>query len=256
MEEKKNAKPVVSVVMPMHNSAKYLREAIESVRAQTYRRWELLIIDDASTDGSADIAREYAEKDDRIHVLKNENPIGMPSAPRNIGIQEARGRFIAFLDSDDMWYAHKLEQQLPLFRDPFVAIAYSNYEKTDENSKRRDRIVSAPRQADYKTLLRGNVIGNLTGIYDTRKTGKVIIKDTHHEDYAMWLQILHMGFIARNTGTIAAAYRITNGSVSASKLRTMQWQWNIYRNIEHIPPMKSAWYFLHYAYKAFFKSLI
>lgn len=256
MARKKNNRPVVSVVMPMYNSVKYLKEAVDSVLSQTFHNWELIIVDDGSTDGCTEIAKEYEQADKRIHLLINPTPIGMPSAPRNIGIKAARGRYIAFLDSDDMWYPHKLEQQLPLFRDPLVAIAYSNYEKTDENSKRRDRIVSAPRQADYTMLLKGNVIGNLTGIYDTRKTGKVMIKDTRHEDYAMWLQILHQGFIAKNTGTIAAAYRVTSGSVSASKFRTMQWQWNIYRSIEHIPPLKSAWYFVHYAYKAFFKSLI
>lgn len=247
---------LVSIIMPMHNSEQYLRESIESVLAQTYPHWELLIIDDASTDSSTDIVKEYAAKEQRISLLHNEQNIKMPSAPRNVGIMAAKGRYIAFLDSDDVWFPQKLEQQLPMFSDNRVAIVYSNYEKMDEQGRRNDRFIFAPHRATYRTLLCGNIIGNLTGIYDTHKVGKVIIRDIHHEDYAMWLSILKKGFIAKNTGTTLAAYRVRNSSVSSQKLRVCKWQWDVYRKVEHLSIVKSAFYFCCYAFNAFFKSII
>lgn len=250
------ANDLVSVIMPMHNSARYLHESIKSVIAQTYKEWELLIIDDFSEDSSYAIAEEYVALDSRIHLLKNHDRKGMPSAPRNVGVQAATGRYIAFLDSDDLWFPQKLEQQLALFTDNRTAIVYSNYEKIDENGTREDRLVTAPPQATYRTLLCGNVIGNLTGIYDTHKVGKVSIQDIHHEDYAMWLYILKQGYNAQNTGTTLAAYRVNRGSVSSNKLKAVTWQWHIYRKIEHLSLLRSVFYFVFYAFKAFIKGLI
>jgi glycosyltransferase involved in cell wall biosynthesis len=251
-----HTKGMVSVIMPMYNSERYIRESIESVLAQTYTNWELLIINDFSKDQSVSIAKEYVKKDSRIHLLNNDRRIGMPSAPRNVGVQAAKGRYISFLDSDDIWFPQKLEQQVALFDDNRIAIVYSNYEKIDENGNRCNRLVIAPPFATYKSLLGGNVIGNLTGIYDTKKAGKAIIKDIHHEDYAMWLHILKQGYNAQNTGTTLAAYRETSQSISSNKFKVTAWQWNIYRNVEHLSFFQSVFYFISYAWKAFFKSII
>lgn len=246
---------LISIIMPMHNSAAFVGEAIESVLAQSYSEWELIIVDDESTDASVSIVEAYAQKDSRIRLFRNPKPIKMPSAPRNMGLSMAKGRYIAFLDSDDMWLPEKLTQQIPLMQNPQVAIVYSNYEKMTESGKKTGRVIKAPRQADYKKLLRGNVIGNLTGIYDKEKVGIVPFLNIHHEDYAMWLSILKRGFIAQNTGTVAARYRLSSSSVSTNKYRVLSWQWNIYRNIEHISIMKSTIYFVSYAFKAFLKTL-
>lgn len=250
-----NTQTLISIIMPMHNSAAFVGEAIESVLAQSYREWELIIVDDESTDASVSIVEAYAQKDSRIRLFRNPKPIKMPSAPRNMGLSMAKGRYIAFLDSDDMWLPEKLTQQIPLMQNPQVAIVYSNYEKMTESGKKTGRVIKAPRQADYKKLLRGNVIGNLTGIYDKEKVGIVPFLNIHHEDYAMWLSILKRGFIAQNTGTVAARYRLSSSSVSTDKYRVLSWQWNIYRNIEHISIMKSTIYFVSYAFKAFLKTL-
>ena len=249
-----NTQTLISIIMPMHNSAAFVGEAIESVLAQSYREWELIIVDDESTDASVSIVEAYAQKDSRIRLFRNPKPIKMPSAPRNMGLSMAKGRYIAFLDSDDMWLPEKLTQQIPLMQNPQVAIVYSNYEKMTESGKKTG-VIKAPRQADYKKLLRGNVIGNLTGIYDKEKVGIVPFLNIHHEDYAMWLSILKRGFIAQNTGTVAARYRLSSSSVSTNKYRVLSWQWNIYRNIEHISIMKSTIYFVSYAFKAFLKTL-
>lgn len=250
-----NTQTLISIIMPMHNSAAFVGEAIESVLAQSYSEWELIIVDDESTDASVSIVEAYAQKDSRIRLFRNPKPIKMPSAPRNMGLSMAKGRYIAFLDSDDMWLPEKLTQQIPLMQNPQVAIVYSNYEKMTESGRKTGRVIKAPRQADYKKLLRGNVIGNLTGIYDKEKVGIVPFLNIHHEDYAMWLSILKRGFIAQNTGTVAARYRLSSSSVSTNKYRVLSWQWNIYRNIEHISIMKSTIYFVSYAFKAFLKTL-
>lgn len=250
------AEGLVSIIMPLLNSEKYLGEAIESVLRQTYTDWELLIIDDGSTDNSLSIAYEYAQKDYRISVYVNPNHTGLPSSPRNYGIQISKGGYIAFLDSDDVWLKDKLSQQIPLLKDNRTAVVYSDYEKIDEEGKRSARIVSAPIQTDYKNLLYGNIIGNLTGIYDVTKIGKQYFPSIHHEDYAFWLSALKSGYIARSTGTITALYRIHSESVSSNKLRNISWQWNIYRNIENISLVRSLWYFISYALKGVVKSFI
>lgn len=240
----------------MYNSGRFIREAINSVLAQTYTDWELLVIDDGSTDNSVDIVREYADKDQRIRLLFNDRHIGIPSAPRNEGVRNAKGRFIAFLDSDDIWHPQKLENQLPLFKKNDVVIVYSNYEKINEQGVKTKRIVTMPQLATYKTLLYDCVIGNLTGIYDISKVGKVAFKDVHQEDYVMWLNILKKGGIALNTNTVEGEYRVVSNSLSSNKIKTLGWHWAVYRKLEHLSFFKSCYYFVHYAFNALAKALI
>ena len=246
---------LVSIIMPMHNAERFIDRAITSVIEQTWQSWELLVVDDASTDRSVSIVKEYEKRDSRIHLLVNKNHVYMPSAPRNLGVQHAKGRFIAFLDSDDCWLPNKLEEQIPLFEDSEVAIVYSNYEKMSEDGKRNNRIVYAPKVTNYEKLLCGNIIGNLTGVYDTKKVGKILFNDIHHEDYVMWLSILKRGHIAKNTNTVTAIYRVRKQSVSSKKLYLLTWQWNIYRSIEHLDILHSIYYYVNYAIRAFLKSL-
>lgn len=202
------------------------------------------------------LGTSYGEKDERIKYLKTEYASGSPTLPRNIGIKNSQGRYIAFLDSDDIWLPNKLETQLHLFSDNKTAIVYSNYEKIAENGQRNSRIVVAPFTMDYQHLLLGNVIGCLTAIYDTEKVGKVYFSDYPHEDYIMWLSILKKGYIARNTNTVTALYRVRYNSVSSNKLKVISWQWEIYRSVEKLGYWKSVLFFISYAYKAFRKSLV
>lgn len=241
---------MVSIVTPSYNASAFISQAIESVLAQTYTDWEMLIVDDCSTDHSAAIIRDYCRRNPRIRYLKTDAPSGSPAVPRNLGIAHARGRYIAFLDSDDVWLPRKLEEQLACFARPDTAIVFSNYEKVGANGERAGRVVAAPPQTTYRALLKGNVIGNLTGIYDTAKTGKVYCLPSRHEDYILWLSILKKGFIARNTNRVHALYRIREHSLSANKWNAAAWQWNIYRNIEKIGWLPACYYFLHYAWKA------
>ena len=240
----------------MQNSEAFVPKAIESVLAQTYTDWELLVVNDGSTDNSVEIVKQYVAKDSRIHLFHNDNPTGLPAAPRNIGIRHARGRYIAFLDSDDLWFSHKLSQQLPFFKDERVGVVYGDYEKMDEAGHRNGRIVLAPMYSTYHSLLKGNVIGNLTGIYDREKVGTVMVQPIHHEDYVLWLSVLKLGFVAQNTGTIVGAYRIRRSSLSSKKMHVIAWQWDVYRKSEHLSLLRSAYCFICYAYKATVKLLV
>lgn len=246
---------LVSVIMPVHNAEKYLDESIGSVLRQTYPHWELLVVDDCSTDSSPSIIAGYTAQDSRIRYYHTSSPSGSPCLPRNMGIKAAKGRFIAFLDSDDCWLPTKLEEQLPLFEKPDVGIVYSDYEKMSENGERNQRVVKAPSCVNYRQLLLGNVIGCLTAVYDTAKVGKVYFENHSHEDYILWLSILKKGYIAQNSGKVSACYRVREHSVSSNKLKALSWQWDIYRNVEKIGLLKAVYCFTHYAYKAFRKAI-
>ena len=251
-----NVRQNVSIIMPVYNAERFIDEAIDSVISQTYFDWELLIVDDCSTDKSSTIVKNYLRNDSRIRYLKTDKCSGSPAFPRNLGINEAKGRYIAFLDSDDIWLPNKLEDQLKVLVQPEIAIVFSNYEKIGWDSKRYGRKIIAPSIVDYLLLLKGNCIGCLTAMYDTVKVGKVFFKNMGHEDYIMWLSILKKGYQARNTDTVAALYRVGGHSISSNKLKTMLWQWSILRNEEQLPIYKATFYFMYYMVKALKKIVI
>lgn len=250
-------KDLVSVIMPVYNAGTFLKEAIQSVISQTYPYWELLTVDDCSTDESKAIIHAFMKEDNRIHYYRTDRPSGSPTLPRNIGIEKAQGRYIAFLDSDDVWLPEKLAQQLPFFNYSDTAIVYSDYEKISEQGIRNGRIVVAPALTNYRKLLCGNVIGCSTAVYDTAKIGgKVFFEYISHEDYILWLSILKKGKVARNTGIVDTLYRVRNRSVSSNKRKAISWQWNIYVNVEKVGYIKAVYYFINYACKAYRKSKI
>lgn len=246
-------KVLVSIIMPCYNGEKYLPDAIQSVINQTFPDWELIIVDDHSTDNSITIIEEFCKKESRIRFFHTAKSTGLPATPRNLGIQEARGRYIAFLDCDDMWLPTKLERQIPLFVVKNVAIVFSFYSKMDNVGNYKINSIASPVFVSYDYMLNGNCIGNLTAVYDTKKCGKVFQKEIHHEDYVMWLSILQKGFYALNTNTVEAIYRENKFSVSGSKLKIFKWQWNILRNELKIPLLHTVKYFFRYAMRGFIK---
>jgi glycosyltransferase involved in cell wall biosynthesis len=236
----------VSIITPNYNCAPYIAQAIESVRAQSFPDWELIIADDCSTDGSPGIAAGYAEKDRRIRLFGTPSHSGSPLQPRNLALQMARGRYIAFLDSDDLWLPGKLERQIALLGNRQTAIVFSDYEKISKEGRRNARVIRAPIAVTYRDLLKSNYIGNLTALCDTEKTGRLFFEHPGHEDYALWLGILRRGFTARNTGTVEALYRVRKGSVSAGKGAALKWQWDIYRRQMKLSAPRSACFFCSY----------
>lgn len=249
-------RPLVSIIMPTYNEARYLESSIRSVLAQTYQDWELLVIDDCSTDETSILLEKLKEKDVRIKIFRTDKASGSPTLPRNVGIEKAQGQYIAFLDSDDLWIPTKLEHQIVLFEQYMDAvIVYSNYRKMGENGVVHHHLFTAPDSTSYYRLLKGNVMGCLTVMYDTKKVGKRFFPCCGHEDYALWLSMLKEGGAAYNTNTVEAQYRLKISSVSSNKFRAMGWQWHIYTQIEKLGLLRSAYYFVHYAVRAVIKRL-
>jgi glycosyltransferase involved in cell wall biosynthesis len=247
---------MVSIITPCYNAEEYLSQTIESVLSQTCQDWEMLIVDDCSSDGSAQIIEEYSRKDSRIKYLKTDRRSGSPTLPRNIGIENAGGRYIAFLDSDDLWLPGKLDSQLnAIKKNKDAAIVFSYYEKIAEDGTRSARVIKSPASVTYDKLLRGNVIGCLTGMYDVDKVGKTYFVNEGHEDYILWLSILKKGYTAVNTEDLQALYRVRERSVSSDKGKAARWQWRIYRDVEKLNLFKSLFCFTCYAFKAIVKVL-
>lgn len=245
-------KPFVSIITPCYNAENFIRETIESVIAQTYHHWEMIIVDDCSKDNSAKIINEYVAKDPRIKYFKTDKPSGSPTLPRNIGIKRAQGRFITFLDADDMYCPTKLENQLRQFSDR-VGIVFSNYEKIRFDGTRNNRIIVGPKVVTYNKLLESGYIGCGTMMYDSSKTGLMQFKHVGQEDYVFALEILKKGYVALNTNSVEALYRIVENSRSAQKLEMAKRQWTVLRDIERLPLIKALYYFCHYAIKGVLK---
>lgn len=245
MRQSAGTNNLVSIIMPCFNAKKYILDAINSVLEQTYPYWELIIIDDCSTDGSADLILEYFGKDKRIKMVRLKQNSGIAVA-RNTGIELANGRYIAFLDSDDLWLPFKLEKQLDFMQKNNLALTYSSYFIIDRNGKIIG-IRNAPKMLTYKMLLKSNFIGNLTGIYDISVLGKVYSENVKHEDYTLWLKILKKVKYAKGIQEPLAKYRVSVG-YSKNKLKAALWQWNILREIEGLNIIKSLYYFSWYIF--------
>lgn len=240
--------PAVSVITPVWNAAATLAATVASVRAQSAPDWEMWLIDDGSTDASLALAEGLAAQDPRIRVLELGENRG-PGAARNAGIRAARGRFIAFLDADDLWRPEKLAVQLAVLRagHPFV---FSAYRRMDEGGRTLG-VAAAPERIDYARALRGNAIGCLTAIYDTAHFGKVEMPEIRRrQDYALWLALLRRGPAARGLPDVLADYRVRPGSLSADKWVAARATWAVLREVERLPAPRASYYFLHYAARA------
>lgn len=244
---------LVSIITPSYNSAKFIGKTIDSVISQTYKNWEMIIIDDCSTDSSAEFIKTYEEKDSRIKLVQLKENSGAAVA-RNIGIQLAQGRFIAFLDSDDSWLPEKLEKQLKFMLINNYYFTYTSYFKINENNEILGTMY-IPSKVNYSQLLKTCVIGCLTVIYDAEKIGKQefpLIRK--RQDFALWLKILKKVDYAYGLQENLANYTIRSDSISANKLNAAKYNWFLYRNIEKLSLFVSFYYFLHYVIKGIIRS--
>lgn len=231
--------------MPLYNGKKYVKESIDSVFAQTYDDWELLITDDCSTDGSFEYVQELIKNEPRARIFKLEKNSGAAFA-RNNSINEAMGRFIAFLDSDDLWAPGKLEKQVQYMLDNNIGFSYSNYSVFSQDKQTVITEYKAKRTASYKSLLGHCYIGCLTAMYDIEKVGEVYMPTNapKREDYATWLAILKKGVTAYNIGLNLATYRLVEGSVSSKKRKMLKHQWHLFRKVEKFNIIKS-WFYIN-----------
>lgn len=235
---------LVSVIMPAYNSDNFIDTSISSVLNQTYHNLELIIINDSSTDKTENIIKKYI--DNRIVYLKNEKNLGVAKS-RNLGINIAKGRFIAFLDSDDVWDFEKLEKQVSFMISREIPFTYCSYKKIDESGNYLTT-VHAPASLNKNKLLKTCYIGCLTAIYDTKLIGKVFMpENTLREDYATWLKILNDVKEIKGLQYSLASYRIHKNQNSRTKLKMAKENWKIYRNFENLNKVKSIYYFLNYS---------
>lgn len=247
--------PLVSVIMPCYNMENYVADSIASVQRQTYPHWELLIVDDASTDGTVEIVKEMAGQDDKIHFVVKTEHSGIADT-RNHCIRMAQGRFLAFLDADDIWHPAKTETQLRFMIDNKVGFTYTTYDWIDEEGRTLNKFINTIGNLDYKKYLRNTIIGCSTVMVDKSIVGDVVVpRFRTSEDTATWLGILKKGHLAYAIDEPLVSYRIRRKSASSNKLKASADLWKVYRKNEKLPFFKALHYFGCYAFNAIKKRL-
>jgi len=220
----------VSIITPSFNAAKFIGQTIQSVQNQTHQNWEMIIVDDCSTDTTAAISKQFAKKDDRIRFFQLEKNSGAGIA-RETALVKANGNYIAFLDADDLWKPQKLERQLRFLKDTKSHFTFSFYDCIDEDGNTLSKRVEAPKILSYRQLFFCNYVGNLTGIYDVNYFGKIAISSTRkRQDWMVWLTILKKIKTAKPVPESLAFYRIRANSLSASKVDLLQHNFAVYRS--------------------------
>ena len=241
---------LVSIITPSYNSARFINECVSSVLGQTYTNWELIIVDDASDDNSRELISNIAARDNRIKFVFLTVNIGVAGA-RNIALEKSKGRYIAFLDSYDVWKKEKLTMQIHFMQSHDVSFSFSSYEPMSENGIEIFKEIKAPFKIDYNTLLKNTIIGCLTVVLDKDKIGDFKVPNLKtSQDLALWLSIMKDGVIAYGIKQSLAYYRIVGKSNTSNKFKVFVGVWKVYRNEEGLGYMKSIWCFLNYAFNA------
>ena len=243
---------LVSIITPTFNSEKYIVETIQSVLNQTHTNWELLIIDDASTDNTLEIIEELKAKENRIKVFKFQTNVGAGTT-RNKGIEEAQGDYIAFLDADDLWEPNKLEKQLKFMKENNVAVSYSSYSLIDEKGAALNKIVKALPYLDKRKIAKANYIGNLTGMYDAKVLGKIYMPTIRkRQDWGLWFRCIERADKAYGIDEVLARYRVRKHSISSNKLNLLKYNYLFYRKACNFGPLKSGIYLIRFLFEHFF----
>jgi len=239
----------VSIITPAYNAARFVADAIKSVRRQTHERWEMLVVDDCSRDATRDIVRALSREDSRVKLIE-QAANGGPARARQAGLDAATGRYIAFLDSDDLWLPQKLERQLEFMDEREAAISFTEFRRISVDGRDVGKLIRIPERLDYHQLLRNTAIATSTVIVDRRRTGPFSMTVTYYDDFVLWLSILRRGFTAHGLQEDLMRYRVASGSWSRNKLRSALWVWRTYQQIEKLSVPYSAWCFAGYVWNA------
>lgn len=225
---------LVSIITPTFNSEKFIAEAILSVQKQTYANWEIIVVDDCSTDKTEEIISHFIKQDPRIKFIKLQKNSGAGVA-RNLAVQIAKGRFIAFLDSDDLWKPLKLEKQVAFLLSNNLPFTFSFYDCINEDGKYLNKLIESPKKLSYTQLFFCNFVGNLTGIYDVDYFGKIPISNLRkRQDWMVWLTILKQIKTAKPVPESLAFYRVRQDSISSSKWSLLKHNYSVYRQFHQI----------------------
>ncbi|WP_338358646.1 glycosyltransferase family 2 protein [Yeosuana marina] len=245
--------PLVSIITPMFNSETYLSETVNSVLNQTYTNWELLLIDDGSTDKTLEIAQILTSEYSNIILFKNEKNLGA-ALSRNKGILEAKGNYIAFLDADDMWKPEKLEKQISFMTNERCNVCFSSYELINENGQPLHKTVKALPVLTYQKLLKSNYIGNLTGIYNAEVLGKITtLNFRKRQDWLLWMEaIKKSGKPAKSLSEPLAYYRVRENSMSSNKWNLLKYNYWVYKKGLGFSTVKSVYHLIQFLREHFF----
>lgn len=245
----------VTIVTPSWNSEKYIEETIKSVQAQTYPNWEMIIVDDCSSDHTVEIVGKIAQKDPRICVLVQPENGGAGKA-RTRSMQMGNGRFVAYLDADDKWKPEKLEKQIVFMKEHQCGFSCTSYEVIGDDGTSKNKYIHMLPKVDYVGFLTNNLLQTVGIMVDTSIVDKkyLVMPDIRRrQDAATWLQILKAGFECYGLDEILAEYRRAENSLSSNKLKAVKGIWNLYRNIEHLSLPFSCYCFIRYAFLAVWK---
>jgi teichuronic acid biosynthesis glycosyltransferase TuaG len=245
----------VSIITPLYNGARYIEQTILSVIRQTYPDWEMIIVDDCSTDHPETVISRYVVQDNRIRLIRLDKNSGAAGA-RNVAIDQAGGDYIAFLDGDDVWKPKKLERQVSLMTNQDLAFSFTSYEIMAQDGTLTGKLVHAPNIIDYRHYLKNTVIGCLTVMINRQKTGEFrmpMIRSSH--DMALWLELMKRGFKAYGIDEVLASYRLVSSSNSANKFQAAEDVWHVYRDIEKLSFFYSIYNLTGYTFHAIRKRL-
>lgn len=244
---------LVSIITPNFNGEKFIIDTIKSVQAQTFSNWEMIIVDDNSVDNSVLLIEGYINSDSRIKLIKNKNNQGA-AVSRNTAIECSNGRFIAFLDGDDLWKPNKLSVQIKYMIENDLPFSYSFYDQISEETEFIKKIENLPKKIGYDQLLSKNIIGCLTAVYDTDYFGKIYMPLIRkRQDFGLWLKLLKRTEFGYCIQQNLAQYRIRENSVSSNKIDLVRYHWYLYYNIEKFGFFRSIFLILQYIYINIFK---
>lgn len=246
---------LVSVITPAYNCSEYIEECIESVLNQTYKNWEMLIVNDKSTDNTQSIVESYTKKDHRIKLFNHEKNAGAAAA-RNKALEFSQGRFVAFLDSDDAWMPNKLERQLEFILENKYGFTFTSYEIMSDKPLDKKKIIRVPEKINYNQYLKNTIIGNLTVIMDKELLGDIRVEVGYLEDVLTWMKYLKQGHIAYGLDENLAMYRVTENSVSSNKFRNAKRYFWCLREKQKLSLIKSIYCQIGYMFNATKKRLM
>lgn len=254
MKSTGSGEALVSIITPAYKAGRFVGETIASVLAQSYPKWEMLIVDDCSPDDTVAAIEKAAGSDPRVRILRQAQN-GGPAAARNSALRAAEGRWIAFLDSDDLWLPEKLEHQLRFHASNNCKLSFTSFRRINIDGATTGRLIPVPARLGYRDLLGNTAIATSTVMVDRGATGPFEMKPIYYDDFGCWLELLRSGGFAMGLAEDLMRYRVVGQSVSRNKRNSAYQVWRTYRHVEGLAPMTAAWYFLNYAVRGYLKYL-